>query len=668
MLSNSSVNYKYNSPKDYNTQFSQVNSNVPMQATLDSQKVKQTVDNSYIANRVKASEDTNPLVTTSFILASWYGLSRAMDRFGKKCEGKYEDTVLGKLGNFGDKVQTKFSSNILAKGTKKVSNALSDGLNWLTNKSKIVYAIRNTPAQAEWKLAKAPIAGLKGFLAMDIEQLFGYFMEPISNVQQLEQFGYSQDKIDKFAQTLKSLDSNARKVELAKEELRALGVKDSSIDKIYNSKKGIGGLRTYAEHLKARKLGFRNLAEYTEVSKDPLKNIDKVYNALLKADDKMCASYGRKYGKFGKICAHLFGRKVTIPELRNKMIATLGKGNKTKLGNFLPKALGYFLEGTTNRFAGGKIAVLIQASIFGDMLANILIAPKGEKFKTFAERFVNDFAYFLAMPIAGALLFKVAGMKYIGLDKAGVEAYRNSLKAFNEKAKNCVFANKAEYNVEKKFLKDMLKGNVKNPITRLFKKIGMLLNIGNESIAAYRSPAGMNLNLLRKIPNFLKNLAGVPLRVIIPTGVLIPIIVKFCTKTENKIFGKPTKSVLDEEPKEDSQLNETQNKIQVDSSSGNTEVSIPQSPTNLINMHQNNLKYTPSQDRVTSNNVVNNNTTIINKTSEPDDNAVLEPLRTYIPSPVGVQVKGEDQSAALAALSRSDIAEKKAMETLAMKW
>ena len=125
---------------------------------------------------------------------------------------------------------------------------------------------------------------------------------------------------------------------------------------------------------------------------------------------------------------------------------------------------------------------------------------------------------------------------------------------------------------------------------------------------------------------------------------------------------------MDEEPKEDSQLNETQNKIQVDSSSGNTEVSIPQSPTNLINMHQNNLKYTPSQDRVTSNNVVNNNTTIINKTSEPDDNAVLEPLRTYIPSPVGVQVKGEDQSAALAALSRSDIAEKKAMETLAMKW
>ena len=82
-------------------------------------------------------------------------------------------------------------------------------------------------------------------------------------------------------------------------------------------------------------------------------------------------------------------------------------------------------------------------------------------------------------------------------------------------------------------------------------------------------------------------------------------------------------------------------------------------------MYQNGKKYQPPRSTVT-NNV--NNTTIINGEPQKDDGKVLEPVRTYIPSPVGVQVKGEDPTAANAALARADIAEKMAMETLAMKW
>ena len=184
------------------------------------------------------------------------------------------------------------------------------------------------------------------------------------------------------APDIKGLNKADKASVLAKEELKALGVKSSSIDKIFG-KKGINGLNEYAKHIKARKLGFRNLGEFEKVSKGGLENIDKIYQALLKADDKMSIAVTRKYGTLGKVKAHLFGRKVTIPELRNKFIATLGKGNQTKLGRFLPKAFGYFLEGTTNRFAGGKLAVFMQAFIFGDMLANSFIAPKGEKFKSF---------------------------------------------------------------------------------------------------------------------------------------------------------------------------------------------------------------------------------------------------------------------------------------------
>ncbi len=659
--------------QNYNLQYKPLNQssfgavNPSMQA-LDAQAVKQTVDSSYLANRVKASEGTNPNTTLGLSLGTWYLLSQAMDKFGIKCAGKYEDSVLGKIGNFGDKVQEKFTNTAVGKGTRKIYHGIGDAWRWMTGKSKAAYAFENTPTHAEWKLAKNTGAGLKGFLAMDTDQLFEYFMEPINSVQKLEQFGYNQTQIDNFANSIKGLKGADKTAALAKEELKALGVKPESIDKIFN-KKGIVGLKSYAEHIKARKLGFRNLAEFREVKKDSLKNIDKIYEALLKADDKMGISVYRKHGTFGKIWAHLWGRKVSIPELRNKLTATLGKGNKTKLGKFLPKAFGYFLEGTTNRFAGGKLAVFMQAFIFGDMLANSLSAPKGEKFKTFTERFVNDFAYFMALPFGYMAMHKVGGMKYAGLDKNGVEAYRTALKAFNEKAAAGGFATKAEYKAAKNALSDMLKANVKNPVTRFFKGIGRVINVGNETRAAYKSASKLNLNLFRKIPNMLKNLAGVPLRVAIPMALIVPFVAKICTKADHKIFGRPTKSVLDEEKSsetEEQKVADLQNQLQNPQNNpfAQTPSVVSNNPSNLINMYQNGQKYQSPSSTVT-NNV--NNTTIVNN-EKTDENKVEEPVRTYIPSPMGVQLQGEDQSVGLAALSRADLAEKKAMETLAMRW
>ena len=660
MVSNN-INPKYNIPMQAAGQ-SYAGGHSPSMQALDAQAVKQTVDNSYLANRVKASEEANPNLTLGLSLASWYALAQAMDKFGPKCAGEYDKSILGKIGNFGDNVQTRFTNTIVGKGVQKAYHGVGRAWHWLTGKSKVAYALENTPTQAEWKFARNSGAGLKGFLAMDTDQLFGYFMKPIDDVNKLEQFGYTKDQIDNVAKTLKGLNKTDKAAALAKEELRALGIKDASIDKIFKNK-GINGLNEYSKHIKARKLGFRNLAEFEAVSKDALGNVDKIHQALLKADEKMSIAVSRKYGNWGKVKGHLFGRKVSIPELRNKFTATLGKGNKTKLGKFLPKAFSYFLEGTTNRFAGGKLAVFMQAFIFGDMLANSFVAPKGEKFKTFMERFVNDFAYFMALPFAYVAMHKVGGLKYAGLDKQGVANYRAALKAFNEKANAGGFATKAEYKAAKKALSDMLKANVKNPVTRMFKGIGRFINMGNETRAAYKSASKMNLNILRKVPNFLKNLGGVPLRIALPMAVIVPVIAKACTKAENKVFGKPTKSVLDEE-KEPEVTEPVQNQPGANPFNNQPTV-IPNTPTNLLNMYQNGQKYQSPNSTVT-NNV--NNTTIIDGEQKKDDGKILEPVRTYIPSPVGVQLQGEDQSAGMAALARADLAEKQAMETLAMRW
>ena len=463
-----------------------------------------------------------------------------------------------------------------------------------------------------------------------------------------------------------------KKIRLDKAKLTSLGVDVNVVDDLFNQK-AFSRASQLVEHVRVRKWGFNNMGHYNRCMENVYDNIDEIGKALQKADDKMSISIWRKSGTWGKIKSHLFGRKVGLSELRNKFTATLGTGNKTKLGRALPKALGWILEGGTNRFAGGKIAVFMQAFIIGDMLYHSIKAPKGEKLKTLGERGVNDFAYFMAAPLAYGAMHKVGGLKYAGLDKAGVDGYRAALKAFNAKAKAGGFATKAEYKAAKKALSDMLKANVKNPFTRFFKGIGRFINVGNETRAAYVSKSALNMNWLRKIPNFLKNCAGVPMRIAIPMLMITPLIAKLCTKGAHAIFGRPTHSVLDEEPSEPEMTPEQQQQalleeLQRQQAQQNPNQPNPfegpivhNSPTNLLNMRQNGDTYR----NTTTNNTYNNT---VSQNDATDDGRVLEPVRTYIPSPEPAIFKGEDMTAANQALARADLAEKQAMEVLAMKW
>ncbi|WP_428047900.1 hypothetical protein [Candidatus Proelusimicrobium excrementi] len=173
---------------------------------------------------------------------------------------------------------------------------------------------------------------------------------------------------------------------------------------------------------------------------------------------------------------------------------------------------------------------------------------------------------------------------------------------FNEDVKAGRLADKATYKVRKKALKDMLKANVKNPITKLLKKVGGAINIGNETRLARRSASKWNLNLLRKSGNFFKNLAGVPLRVAIPMMIISPFLAKLTTQGVHKLVGRPTKSVLDEdteetknEPKapnagEQKALEEaikSAEAAKIAAQKVQQPTHIPQSPTNLLNQYVN---------------------------------------------------------------------------------
>lgn len=658
----------------------------PMQGT-GSEQIRQSVDNSYLANRAKASGDATPEQLLPFWLASWYGLGQLMDKFNPLCRGEYKDSILGKIGGWGDKVSTE----------TRVGRGIENGLQWIDNKTtalakknKIVNALKNYSTRPEWGFAKTPGAGVHGFLATDTEQLFENFLNPLTNrqvkspflgiplspksnyYQGLEQYGnITQQEINNFVKSLNGKTFAEKTLALQKKELELLGANADIVAKI-EGKTGLKGLEKLAKSLKVKKLGFKSIREFNELKGNFLDNPDKIMKALENADKKIKFSVWRGNDNvLGKIKSHLIGRIATPQEYLNKYKAVLGKGNTSRLGRFLPASLGWLTEGTTSRFAGGKLAVAMQSYFLADMLYHTIKAPKGEKTKTFAERFVNDFTYFMAMTFGIKAMHKVGGLKYLGIkDKAGIEAYRKGVEAFKAKHAAGLLNNKKAYKFAQKRLDVLLgKQNVKGFFNKLFFKVGKLINLGNERIPAYKSTSKYNLNWLRKCAN--GNILGVPLRFAIPMLVISPFLAKLTTKTVHKIFGKPTNSVLDEdkEPEEVKTAQQTQPQ-----NNNIPEVNKPQQPprnpnqyadsnlikqrTNAINGQQQVNNVNPQQATPNANNP--------NVAQPTKGNEEKEPVRTYIPSPVGMVPQTPDMSGINQAMSQADAAEKYANSVLKM--
>lgn len=717
--------------------------NVPMQAIngqmipVDQEKIKQSVDNSYLANRVKASsgDETSPLVYAGTGTAIWYGISQGMDVFNRKCATDYEKCSFGKLGSFGDNVAAKWNNTALGRFFNGIFGKTKTLGKTLTEKSDIAYSLANHSTNPEWHFAKTPGAGVKGFLAMDMSQVFDEYLKPITknsnklsfisgknvNCQRLQQYGLKQADIDAFAKTLKGKTFAEKALLIQKKELQLLGYKSDFIEHVLKSR-GREGLEKLAYAKKVRKLGFKTVAEFNKVKGDILAHTDEVIQALRNAtkDGDIVVPILKKNGGTGsKSLNHLFGRETSLKEYLNKYLAATGKGNNTSLGRALPKALSWFMEGCTNRFAGGKIAVVMQAAIFADMLIHTFKAPKGEKGKTLAERFVNDFTYFMAMPLGIIGLHKVGGLKYAGMTTDQVDAYRKALKQFNSDVKAGFLSDKSLYKVRAKELKTMLKANVKNPLTKILKKVGGFINIGNETKLARHSASKMNLNILRKSGNFFRNLAGVPLRIAIPLAIVSPFLAKLTTKGIHKIFGKPTKSVLDEDkedktdpktaqgptPQEQLAMQEALIKA-AKAQQANQPVQIQQPQSNLLNQYVNKPKPVAATQATTANQTntanatlpqqaqqvpskpsetlpqkgtVTQNPNVKDATLKLDNNKAVTKSETlpnkpakkrYIPSPECRIAGGsvEDYSQAEAAMKKFDDAEKQVAETLAMRW
>ena len=546
---------------------------------VDQEKLKQAATDNYISNRVKASEGDNPLAKLGIGTAIWYGLAQLMDKVNPKMGGKFEESLGGKVAHVGDRLSAT-----------RLGRKIDGFIDWFdtrttkwAEKSKIINSLKYHSTSPEWKFAKTPAKGLYGFWSMDADQVLQEYLKPIgTNAQKLEQYAISQKDIDEFVKTLKDKTPDVKKLMIQEKELSALGVDAKVIERINGfadraAKSALSGaegtpqyaellkqtqnskrlqmLQKYAEKLKCRDFGeFKSVEDFRKFKfiDEPDKAV-KIWTNLAEKHPKWKVSIWRNKtkGAFSKLRTHLFGRTVSFTEYRNKGLIATGKGGASRLGRFMSKAMGWIMEGATNRFGGGKLIVALQAFIFAEMVMATIKAPWGEKFKTGVERVVNDFTYFVGATLGIVGMHKIGGFKYLGLkDAAAIEKYRLEEKALNAKNDAGLFASKKDWkqavkNLNQKYLG---KENIKNPFARLLQKIGEIINIGNERIKPYKSTAKWNLNWLRKIKN--GNLIGVPLRIWLVMGVVVPFLVKAATKGCHAIFGRPTHSILDEDAEE----------------------------------------------------------------------------------------------------------------------
>lgn len=657
--------------------------NVPptMQGTVGetvNQTVNQTMNDSYIANRVNASQDADPAVKAAATVGAWYGLSQAADWINPKFAGEYDKSLGGKIGKFGDRISNtkvgKFVGGLLDRW-----KATTD--RWAT-KNKFVYSLKNHSTSPEWSLAKIPGRGMQGFLVADADQILNGFMKPIDGAQKLEQYGKSQEYINRyFEKALKGKSKFEQQMILARKELKLLHGNKNIIRKLVKAG-DLAGLQNYASELKAKAFGFNSLAEFkafvnTKTMIDDPAKVQQVFEKVAKEHPEWKYSAWRNKvgrnkagGLFNKVRSHLFGRTVSMSEYANKFRIVNGQGATSRLGKFLTKASAWLMEGATCRFAGGKLVAIMQATILADTLIHTVKAPKKEKVSTFIERCVNDFSYFIAMTAGIILMHKAGGLKYIGLDKAGVTKYRNAVKKLNELNAAGKLTKQRHKELSKAINKKLLLKGTKNPFYKLLRTVGRIINVGNEQIKPYKSTDKWNLNLLRKIRP--RNWFGVALRVAIPMFMVVPFIAKWTTKGSHAIFGKPTNSVLDEgkeepaetQPAQDVPFNGVNQQAQAPQNDAKPQYMNPEdhkSDSNLIKMAANGQK--PPQ--YSSSTTTTNNSTVVNNTLNSDPNKIVEPHRTYIPSPESMVQNNVDMSAYDKAMAKADMAEKYINDTLA---
>lgn len=294
-----------------------------------------------------------------------------------------------------------------------------------------------------------------------------------------------------------------------------------------------------------------------KTAKDPHK-YSKEIKAALKAHPEALNEVMYSKDKWLKLPKFL-KKGNTLGELLNKIRLTENyKSFKNPLG---AKISGYSfrsLEALSNGMAAGKLAVLMQAVFLAQSLKEGIDAPKGDKFKTFAESMASFMAMMLTMGIQLKAFNAAAGMKFIGMKPENYAKYHETIQKINEAGKA---GDEAAYKALKAELKNIKSAKVKF-WQKPFKWAGNILSWGRiketiRPLKAVAKPGSTAGSIGAKMKNAM-NMSGYGAkmgvsyagRFLLIATVVMSLFTDTAVKITHKIIGRPKKSILDKEKDE----------------------------------------------------------------------------------------------------------------------
>ncbi len=537
------------------------------------------VDNTPAADTYQTQpvKEDSPLRTAAFIIPTWYGLNKGTDLFNKGCGGAYEKSIMGRLGRFGDYLA----------GTSVLNNSATRkiGTTWDSFKVKAQAYIDRHPMLSA--MQKTPTKPECPFVTTFMESQNECDIKEATT--QLEKF------VDKTPKSLKESGATKAEIEALKQKYGT-----NIFGKIKNEKAAI-------QEFQLQKLGGDSVVRRVLAKEQRIPQIIQAYEQRVMAMDPASPSYPKavqrlqnlytqaenyrgnklrqvKLDKLGLSGGVLEAVKANPTAHAATVETALERGSSvapklsrhinklkamhiptTKLGKFLPKMAKLTVRGLT--FGGGVINAGMVALPLGISIKNAFDAPKDKKVGTLAEGITDALSWVVSMPLALFGMHAVNGLKNTGLSKDQYKLFKEELKAFNLKAKNCGFSSLAEWTAEKNRI-EALK-NVAGPqskLTKFFGGFGKALSVGLEQFNPYKEStealkgsakwATRMGNLKRMMPNLGRNLLGYPLRFALYMAVFAPVVDKVISWGTKAIFGEaydPDK-VKEEQAKEAERL------------------------------------------------------------------------------------------------------------------
>lgn len=598
---------------------------------IDTEKIKQGVNNSPVAKM--ADQKTNPALFAGVMIPAWLLTYVGMNKIAEKSRGTYDKSMYKQIDNYETKLtKSKVIDNPVVKKIKEGYTSVKKFVNKsIIGKSAILRSIFKTPSRPEHKQVLMMAGGINTELASSAAQLIEKYTDNGNNLERLKELGFV--------------------------------------------KRDAAGKKIFDEAGKP----IADKADYEKVTKNTSKYRTRIYN-ICKNNRDITISDVKKGLKIPFTNIHLtdympeqmktaFVNNAQFSEYANKMQAV----RKPGLAKFTLRVIEGMTNAGTGAVGGAALVSIMGAWFITDAVVRSIKAPKGngEKGKTFAENMLYNLGFYLTMPLGIKIMHGFGGLQYAGLDKKVIDKFRNELNAFNEKVKAGGYKDhqEAEYIKDKKAIFDIIKKapRKENWFQKIYhaplKLASKLFTSGLECAAPFnpegitkKTAPGMKGFFTKRLPQFFKHgkmrglkWAAGSVRFITFMFLVAPFLAKFFAKGSHAVFGKPTKSILDEgkEEKKEAQAQQqppmmppvqpqTQPQMAPVQKSGNIMGQNSSTQRNLVNNPVNN---DPTKNLV---NMYNN------KPASREMIATDKPARTYtyIPSTEAVKVEKDDEEEA----------------------